>query len=207
CNLVNWLYQTTTKHEFSTRFITPSIDLIKRYLLTFEYKPGEQKLLMVESYENSVVLEEDSRLPGPNIDGIIRIVKSNLDFVLVEISGLPCAAADNNKCYKRDRNKIENNSKYMFNMIISKQGEPCFRTITHLKLFAFHFYSNIIYVCSLSIPIWDVPVLRLETEIKIPVEATLFTSTVPKFVSKLFSLGEKINLFAEEVKGFLCSYY
>jgi hypothetical protein len=73
---------------------------------------------MVKEYENSTFLEEDTRLPEPNIDGIIRVLKLNLDFVLVEVSGPPCSAADNYNHYKGDRNKIAKNLKLIFKIII-----------------------------------------------------------------------------------------
>jgi hypothetical protein len=50
---------------------------------------------------------------------------------------------------------------------------------------------------------WDVPVSQVEASIKIPVEPILFASTMPRFVSQLFDLGEKIDHFAKEVKNFL----
>ncbi|KAG1143348.1 hypothetical protein G6F37_005738 [Rhizopus arrhizus] len=45
----------------------------------------------------------------------------NLDFVLVEVSGPPCSAAENYNHYRGDRNKIGKNLKYMFKAIISKK--------------------------------------------------------------------------------------
>lgn len=113
---------------------------------------------MVKEYENNALLEEYARLPGPNIDGIIGIPNLNLDFILVEVSGTPCSASENYNHYKGDMNKIGKNLKYMFKIIITKKGTPCIRTATHLKLFDLRFYKDIIYVYSISMPMWDVPV-------------------------------------------------
>ncbi|GAA5809826.1 hypothetical protein MFLAVUS_003241 [Mucor flavus] len=44
---------------------------------------------------------------------------------------------------------------------------------------------------------------KVEASIKIPVEPILFASTMPKFVSQMFDLGEKIEHFAKEVENFL----
>lgn len=52
-------------------------------------------------------------------------------------------------------------------------------------------------------PMWDVPVFQVEASVKIPVELILLASTMPRFVSHLFDLGEKINHFSKEVKNFL----
>ncbi|KAG0941720.1 hypothetical protein G6F57_006079 [Rhizopus arrhizus] len=200
CISVAWIYEAMTESEFITRFVTPLIDLmLKPYRPLLTFKPGEQKLLMVKEYENNALLEENARLPGPNIDGIIRIPNLNLDFVLVEVSGSPCSAAENYNHYRGDRNKIGKNLKYMFKTIISKKGTPCIRTVTRLKLFSLHFYKDTIYVYSISMPMWDVPVFQVEASIKIPVEPILFASTMPRFVSQLFDLGEKIDHFAKEV--------
>ncbi|EIE76547.1 hypothetical protein G6F46_012205 [Rhizopus delemar] len=204
CISVAWIYEAMTESEFITRFVTPLIDLmLKPYRPLLIFKPGEQKLLMVKEYENNALLEENARLPGPNIDGIIRIPNLNLDFVLVEVSGPPCSAAENYSHYRGDRNKIGKNLKYMFKTIISKKGTPCIRTVTRLKLFGLHFYKDTIYVYSISMPMWDVPVFQAEASIKIPVEPILFASTMPRFVSQLFDLGEKIDHFAKEVQNFL----
>lgn len=43
----------------------------------------------------------------------------------------------------------------------------------------------------------------IESSIKIPVEPIHFTSIVPRFVSVLFDLGEKIDHFAKEFNDFL----
>ncbi|KAG1470185.1 hypothetical protein G6F56_002829 [Rhizopus delemar] len=154
-----------TESEFITKFVTPLIDLmLKPYRPLLTFKPGEQKLLMVKEYENNAPLEENARLPGPNIDGIIRIPNLNLDFALVEVSGPSCSAAENYNHHKGNRNKI---------------GK------------------------SLNMPMWDVPVFQVEASVKIPVELILLASTMPRFVSQLFDLGEKINHFSKEVKNFL----
>lgn len=191
CVSVSWLYEVMTESEYATKFFTPLIDLmLKAYRPFLIFKPGEQKLIAVKEYENSALLEENTRLPGPNIDGIIRILCLNLDFTLVEVSGPPCSAAENHNRYRGDRNKTGKNLKYMFKTIISKKGTPCIQTVKRLKLFGLHFFKDPIYVYSISMPMWDVPVFRVETSIKIPVEPVLFASTMPRFVSQLLDLGE-----------------
>jgi hypothetical protein len=56
-------------------------------------------------------------------------------------------------------------------------------------------------------PKWDVLVFQLETSIKIPAESVLFVSTMPKFIVRLFDLGEKINHFSKEIEDFLAIMY
>ncbi|KAI8987063.1 hypothetical protein BDB01DRAFT_895805 [Pilobolus umbonatus] len=163
----------------------------------------KEKLLLRNRHQISALSEEYARLPGLIIDGIIRIPNLNLDFVLVEVSGPPGAAAENDNHDKGDRNKMGKNLKYMFKTIISKKGTPCIRTVMHLKLFGVHFCKDKMYVYSISMFMWDIPVFQVEASIKIPVEPILFASTMPRSVSEVFDLGEKIEHFAKEVKNFL----
>lgn len=125
-----------------------------------------------------------------------------MDSLLLEVSGPPCAAADNYTHFKRDRNKIAKNLKCMFKVIISKKETSSIRTVTKLKLFGLQFYKDKIYVYSLSMPMWDVPVFKVEDTTKISVEPILFPSTMPRILSQLFHLSEKIRHFGQEVEIF-----
>jgi hypothetical protein len=85
-----------TEAEYTARFITPLIDLtLKPFSTKMIFKPGEQNLLLVKDYENSALTEDDTRLPGPNIDGIIK----NMNL---EVSGSPNRPTDNYNHYKGD---------------------------------------------------------------------------------------------------------
>ncbi|KAI7859109.1 hypothetical protein BDC45DRAFT_531022 [Circinella umbellata] len=145
------------------------------------FKPGEQKLLLVKDYENSALTEDDTRLPGSNIDGIIENTTVDGHIGLVEVSGSPNNHTDNFSHYKGDRIKLAKNLKSLFKVVISMK----------------------VYIYSLSMPMWDVFVFKLETKFYIPVRPTLFPSTIPTFISKLFELGELLNHFTNEQRNFL----
>lgn len=86
----NWLKEEMTEAEFVARFATPLIDLtLKSCKTKLIFKPGEQKLLLVKDYTDSALTEDDARLPGPNIDGIIKKTELDVLFSLVEVSGSP----------------------------------------------------------------------------------------------------------------------
>jgi hypothetical protein len=211
CIKPDWLYEGYTEQEFVTRFITPMMDLIlncyniEKYSPKFIFKPGEQKLEIVKEIENGALNEDDRRLPGPNIDGIVKLEELDLAYCLVEVSGPPCSAEQNYNHFKEDRKKLAKNLKYMLKYIISLKGAPCFRLVSHLKLFGIHLYVDKMYIYSMSMPIWDMPVFKLESEITIPNKPILFPSSVPKFVSRLHVLGEKLNHFADKLMKFLSS--
>ncbi|GAA5801042.1 hypothetical protein HPULCUR_006484 [Helicostylum pulchrum] len=93
-----WIREEITENEFTTRFVIPVIDLIlKPYKSKLVFKPGEQKLVLVKDYENSALTEDDTRLPEPNIDGIIKNTDVDVVFSLLEVSGSPDSASINTK--------------------------------------------------------------------------------------------------------------
>ncbi|KAG0168235.1 hypothetical protein DFQ28_005203 [Apophysomyces sp. BC1034] len=116
----SWLKEEMTEAEYTARFITPLIDLtLKPCSTKVIFKPGEQKLLFVKDYENSALTEGDTRLPGPNIDGIIKNMNLGVPFSLVEVSGTPNSPTDSYNHYKGDRDKLAKNLKYLFKVVIS----------------------------------------------------------------------------------------
>lgn len=202
--ILDWLKEEMTEAEFTTRFITPLIDLIlKPYGTDMIFEPGDQKLLLVKDYENSALTEDDTRLPGSSIDGIIKNMNSDVPIALVEVSGSPNNHTSNFNHYKGDRTKLAKNLKYLFKVVISMKGVPSFRSACKLKLFGIHVYYDQVYIYSLSMPMWDVFVFKLEFKFYIPVKTTLFASTLPTFVSKLFKLGELLDHFSNELQSFL----
>ncbi|KAG2212365.1 hypothetical protein INT47_001726 [Mucor saturninus] len=200
----NWLKEEMTESEFVTRFTTPLMDLIlKRCSTKMIFKPGDQKLQIVKDYENSALTEDKTRLPGPNIDGIIKNIDLDIPIYLVEVSGSPNSPAENYSHYKGDRNKLAKNLKYVLKIIMSMKGVPSFESSSKIKLFGIHLYSDQVYVYSLSMPIWDVFVFNLEFKFDIPVKPTLFPSTLPTFISKLFQVGELLDNFSNKLETFL----
>lgn len=200
----NWLKEEMTEAEFVVRFTTPLMDLILKPCSTkMTFKPGEQKLQIVKDYENSALTEDKTRLPGPNIDGIIKNIDLDIPLYLVEVSGSPNSPAENYSHYKGDRNKLAKNLKYLFKIIISMKSVPSFESSCKIKLFGIHLYSDQVYVYSLSMPIWDVFVFNLEIKFDIPVKPTLFPSTLPTFISKLFQVGELLDNFSNKLETFL----
>lgn len=155
--LKNWIRKEMTEAEFTTRFVTPLIDLIlKPYKSNLIFKPGEQNLIIVKEYENSALTEDDVRLPGPNIDDVIKSNKLGMVFSILEVSGSPASPAENFNHYIGDRNKLSNNLKYLFKSIISMKGTPYLNSASRVKLFGIQLYSDHIYIYSVSMPMWDV---------------------------------------------------
>ncbi|KAF1800368.1 hypothetical protein FB192DRAFT_1428727 [Mucor lusitanicus] len=202
--VVKILKKEMTEAEFTARLITPLIDLVlKPCHTTMNFKPGQQKLQLVKDYENSALTEDDTRLPGPNINVIIKNVALDIPLCLVEISGSPNNPSDNFNHYKGDRNKLAKNLKYLFKVVLSMKGVPSFESSGKIKLFGIHVYYDQVYVYSLSMPMWDVFVFKLEFKFDIPIKPTLFPSTLPTFVSKLFQLGELLDNFSDTLHTFL----
>ncbi|KAI8875456.1 hypothetical protein K501DRAFT_280348 [Backusella circina FSU 941] len=200
----NWLKEEMREAEYIARFTTPLIDLILKPCSTkMTFKPGEQKLHLVKDYENSALTDDDTRLPGPNIDGIIKNINLDIPLYLVEVSGSPNTPADNYSHYKGDRNKLAKNLKYLFKVVLSMKGVPSFESSCKIKLLGIHFYYDQVYVYSLSMPMWDVFVFKLELKFDIPIKPTLFPSTLPTFISKLFQLGELLDNFSNKLQTFL----
>lgn len=147
------LKEKMTEAEYTARFITPLIDLILKPCSTkMTFKPGEQKLLLVKNYENSALTEDDIRLPGSNIDDIIKNMGFDVAFFLIEVLGTPNSPTDNYNHYKGDRSKLAKNLKYLFKVVISMKGMPLFKSACKFKLFGIHVYYDQVYVYSLSMP-------------------------------------------------------
>ncbi|KAG2221129.1 hypothetical protein INT45_004438 [Circinella minor] len=105
---LDWLKEETTEAEFVARFITPFIDLtLKSYDTDMIFKPGEQKLLLMKDYENSALTEDDTRLPGSNIDDIIKNTTADVPIGLVEVSGSPNNHTDNFNHYNQISQKFK----------------------------------------------------------------------------------------------------
>ena len=170
----------------TVRFATPLIHLLLKPCSTIMiFEPGEQKLYLVRDCENSALIEDDIRLPGSNIDGIIKSINLYIPLHLVEVSSFPNNPTDNYSRYKEDRNKLTKNLKFLFKIIISVKGVPSFESSCKIKLFGIHFYYDLVFVYSLSMPMWDVFVFNLEFKFDFSFKPTLFTSTLLTFVSKL----------------------
>ncbi|KAG2236287.1 hypothetical protein INT48_001350 [Thamnidium elegans] len=145
-----------TEGGYTTGFITPLIDLtLKPCNIKVVFKPGEQKLLLGKEYENSALTEDDVRLPGPNIEGIIKNINLDIPFSLVEVSGSPIIPMTITIITKGNRNKLAKNLKYLFKVIISMKGMPSFKSACKIKFFGIHVYCDQAYVYSMSMPMWD----------------------------------------------------
>lgn len=200
----NWLKNFNTEPEFMIRFVTPMMDLMLKQSKTgLIFKPGEQKLQLVKDYENSALSEDDTRLPGPNIDGIIKNASVDVPIALLEVSGSPDSPGENYSHFKGDRNKLAKNLKYLFKVIISMKGAPSFDTACKIKLFGVHIYHDQLYLYSLSMPMWDIFIFKLDYKFSIPIRPTLFSFTLPSFFCKLTQVGEILESYSERVETFL----
>lgn len=94
--VLNWL-----KKEMTALDLT-----LKSCSAKMVFKFVEQKLLLVKDYE------DDTRLPGPNIDGIIKDMNLDIPIALLEASGSPNSHNENFSHYKGDRNKLAKNLKH-----------------------------------------------------------------------------------------------
>ncbi|KAI8373917.1 hypothetical protein BD560DRAFT_466484 [Blakeslea trispora] len=125
---------------------------------------------------------------NPNIDGVIKNIALDIPLYLVEVSSSPNSPAEN---------YISLENHYIDEKV------PSFESSCKIKLFGIHLYSDQVYVYSMSMTMWDVFVFNLEFKFDIPVKPTLFPSTLPTFISKLFQLGELLDNFLSTLETFL----
>lgn len=96
----NWLKKEMTEADFIVIFNTLLIDLtLKPCSIKMIFKPCKQKLLPVKIYENCA-LTDNTRFPGPNIDGIIK--NMNLDVSFLRFPAPSNSLTKNYNHYKGD---------------------------------------------------------------------------------------------------------
>ncbi|KAI9351659.1 hypothetical protein BD770DRAFT_147214 [Pilaira anomala] len=197
----DWINAKMTENEFTTRFLTPLGDYIAKGN-DCVFRPGEQSLELVKQYENNSLNDDETRLPGPRIDGLIISSILKVPFVLFEVSGPPCDAAANYSHFKGDRNKIAKNLKFLFKQIITSKGTPTLHSSEKIKLFGAHVYKDTLYIYSLSMPLWDLYVFNLEFHVAIPSKINLFPSSIPKFINKIHNFRNLISIYHKQLAEF-----
>lgn len=189
-----WHNQSMTEVEYVIRIVTPLIDITMNPCKSLLFKPGEQKVALLKMYENHSLKDDETRMPGPSIDGIFNLRTSNVTFFLLEVSGPPCSASENYSHSKGDRNKLAKNFKKILKMITIKKGPPPSSKYL-VSIFMIKTFMFTLSLCPCGILLC----------LNIPSETWCLKSGFPGFIAKLLSLGHQLHHFAKEFEKFLNS--
>lgn len=113
---------------------------------------GETKLEATKIEENMAKYEDERRSVGSSIDCILRLATTNMDLMVVEVSG--GNSKEEYDHFIKDRIKIAKNLKVMMKHIMRKKlivGE-----ISEVQLLGMQVYHNRLYLYALTMPLLNI---------------------------------------------------